>query len=166
MEFAIGTEPRPEYLSYELAKSARMLVEEIFPVAKGENVLITADTASDSRVVDATAQARESLRKEVAQTRRTPHVQEAAAEAPTQAPAPAPVAETAPAVPATVSEGQTAAASEAARQSRAARRKQGPKPLQDEWGFFDPEQCGFAALLAKLEEITDSTDSRTAKRPA
>ncbi|TMC60440.1 MAG: hypothetical protein E6J26_01800 [Chloroflexi bacterium] len=57
MEFAIGTEPRPEYLSYELAKSARMLVEEIFPVAKGENVLITADTASDSRVVDATAQA-------------------------------------------------------------------------------------------------------------
>jgi hypothetical protein len=28
------------------------------------------------------------------------------------------------------------------------------KPLQDEWGFFDPKQCGFAALLAKLEEIT------------
>jgi hypothetical protein len=26
-------------------------------------------------------------------------------------------------------------------------------PKQDEWGFFDPEQCGFAALLAKLEEI-------------
>jgi hypothetical protein len=25
--------------------------------------------------------------------------------------------------------------------------------VQDEWGFFDPEQCGFAALLAKLEEI-------------
>jgi hypothetical protein len=30
-----------------------------------------------------------------------------------------------------------------------------PKPVQDEWGFFDPEQCGFAALLAKLDEITD-----------
>ena len=28
------------------------------------------------------------------------------------------------------------------------------KPVQDEWGFFDPEQCGFATLLAKLEEIT------------
>jgi hypothetical protein len=28
------------------------------------------------------------------------------------------------------------------------------KPIQDEWGFFDPEQCGFAALLAKLDEVT------------
>jgi hypothetical protein len=28
-------------------------------------------------------------------------------------------------------------------------------PAQDEWGFFDPEQCGFAALIEKLEEITD-----------
>ena len=29
------------------------------------------------------------------------------------------------------------------------------KPVQDEWGFFDPEQCGFSTLLAKLDEITD-----------
>ena len=28
------------------------------------------------------------------------------------------------------------------------------KPLQDEWGFFDPAQCGFSTLLAKLDEIT------------
>jgi hypothetical protein len=32
------------------------------------------------------------------------------------------------------------------------------KPIQDEWGFFDPEQCGFAALLAKLDEVTDPED--------
>jgi hypothetical protein len=32
------------------------------------------------------------------------------------------------------------------------------KPIQDEWGFFDPEQCGFAALLAKLDEITEDED--------
>ena len=32
------------------------------------------------------------------------------------------------------------------------------KPVQDEWGFFDPEQCGFAALLAKLDEILDTDD--------
>jgi hypothetical protein len=30
------------------------------------------------------------------------------------------------------------------------------KPLVDEWGFFDPEQCGFSALLAKLDEITST----------
>ena len=35
------------------------------------------------------------------------------------------------------------------------------KPVQDEWGFFDPQQCGFAALLAKLDEVTDSEDGRT-----
>jgi len=28
-------------------------------------------------------------------------------------------------------------------------------PVQDEWGFFDPSKCGFAALLQKLDEITD-----------
>ena len=28
-----------------------------------------------------------------------------------------------------------------------------PQPVQDEWGFFDPDQCGFNALRAKLEEI-------------
>jgi hypothetical protein len=34
------------------------------------------------------------------------------------------------------------------------------KPVQDEWGFFDPEQCGFAALLAKLDEVTAKTGAR------
>lgn len=45
------------------------------------------------------------------------------------------------------------AAAQAARPDRKA------KPVQDEWGFFDPEQCGFAALLAKLDEVTESEDS-------
>jgi hypothetical protein len=30
----------------------------------------------------------------------------------------------------------------------------GGRPIEDEWGFFDPERCGFSALLAKLDEIT------------
>jgi hypothetical protein len=38
------------------------------------------------------------------------------------------------------------------------------KPVQDEWGFFDPEQCGFAALLAKLDEITDGQEDADARR--
>jgi hypothetical protein len=33
-------------------------------------------------------------------------------------------------------------------------RPKAAKPLVDEWGFFDPERCGFSALLAKLDEIT------------
>jgi hypothetical protein len=28
------------------------------------------------------------------------------------------------------------------------------RPIEDQWGLFDPEQCGFAALLAKLDEIS------------
>jgi hypothetical protein len=35
------------------------------------------------------------------------------------------------------------------------KKRKGNKPYQDEWGFFDPVQCGFAALLAKLDEVTD-----------
>ena len=40
------------------------------------------------------------------------------------------------------------------------------KPVQDEWGFFDPQQCGFAALLAKLDEITEASDEQPASRLA
>jgi hypothetical protein len=39
--------------------------------------------------------------------------------------------------------------------SRKKRRRRGDAPAQDEWGFFDPDQCGFAALLEKLQEITE-----------
>jgi hypothetical protein len=38
------------------------------------------------------------------------------------------------------------------------KRAKSTKPAQDEWGFFDPEQCGFAALLEKLDEITQVGD--------
>ena len=46
-----------------------------------------------------------------------------------------------------------------------------PRPLQDEWGLFDPAQCGFAALVARLEEVTgpgtvsDGTPAETAPDP-
>jgi hypothetical protein len=40
------------------------------------------------------------------------------------------------------------------------RAERNAKPVQDEWGFFDPQQCGFAALLAKLDEVTESDDGR------
>jgi hypothetical protein len=38
--------------------------------------------------------------------------------------------------------------------------------VQDEWGFFDPQQCGFAALLAKLDEITEANEEQPASRLA
>jgi hypothetical protein len=39
------------------------------------------------------------------------------------------------------------------------RRSRKPKPVQDEWGFFDPTQCGFPALMAKLDEIAEKEES-------
>ena len=48
------------------------------------------------------------------------------------------------------------------RQKKKHKKEQGQ--VQDEWGFFDPEQCGFTALLAKLDEISTSNDE-TQKRP-
>ena len=37
-------------------------------------------------------------------------------------------------------------------------RKRKPRPIQDEWGFFDPGQCGFQALMARLDEIAAKED--------
>lgn len=52
--------------------------------------------------------------------------------------------------------------------TRQKRRGPNVKPAQDEWGFFDPEQCGFAALLAKLDQITVGSDAADddVRRPA
>jgi hypothetical protein len=36
------------------------------------------------------------------------------------------------------------------------RRRRRTKSTQDDSGLFDPDQCGFAALVAKLDEITDN----------
>ena len=47
----------PQYYEYELAKAARMLVSEMFKLKPGETFVVTADTESDPRVVDATAAA-------------------------------------------------------------------------------------------------------------
>jgi CheY-like chemotaxis protein len=40
------------------------------------------------------------------------------------------------------------------------------KPIHDEWGLFDPAQCGFAALLAQLDEITHVASSLPASEPS
>jgi hypothetical protein len=53
---------------------------------------------------------------------------------------------------------ESKAAPKAAKAARASQPQAKPKPAQDEWGMFDPQQCGFAALLAKLDEITGDQD--------
>lgn len=45
------------YYEYELGKAAKILCEELFKLKQGETFVITADTESDDRVVDATARA-------------------------------------------------------------------------------------------------------------
>ena len=42
--------------------------------------------------------------------------------------------------------------------------KKAPRPVQDEWGLFDPDQCGFASLLAKLSEVTEGNDGGRSSR--
>ncbi|MEM3627399.1 MAG: aminopeptidase [Candidatus Bathyarchaeia archaeon] len=45
----------PQYYEYELAKAAHKLASEMFKLKPGETFVITADTESDPRVVEATA---------------------------------------------------------------------------------------------------------------
>jgi leucyl aminopeptidase (aminopeptidase T) len=57
MEVHSRVESRREYLALEAALGARKLIEEVMLVKPGENVVLTADTSTDARVVDATAEA-------------------------------------------------------------------------------------------------------------
>ncbi len=57
MALTYGTEPRPEFYSFELAAAAHRLVTEMRPIRPGQQVAITADTLSDLRAVEATARA-------------------------------------------------------------------------------------------------------------
>jgi hypothetical protein len=55
-------------------------------------------------------------------------------------------------------DGEASSASPA-EQSRGGHPQRRRRTGQDDWGIFDPQQAGFAALFAKLEEITDQDDS-------
>ena len=72
----------------------------------------------------------------------------------------------------TVASSTAAATAAAARQHTPAPhvadapRKRKSTPVQDEWGFFDPEQCGFAALLAKLDEFSDGAEEKDVRQPS
>ena len=57
MELTLGTEPTHTYMAFELAKGARAIVEDIMLTQPGEQVVVSADTSTDWRVVEATAQA-------------------------------------------------------------------------------------------------------------
>lgn len=57
MDYPIGSEMTKGYLSLEVAQAALKLVKDIMLIRKGENVVITADTSSDSRVVEAVSKA-------------------------------------------------------------------------------------------------------------
>jgi hypothetical protein len=49
----------------------------------------------------------------------------------------------------------TAPAAAKKRTNGKGRRGKASSKSKDEWGFFDPEQCGFGALLTKLDEVTE-----------
>jgi leucyl aminopeptidase (aminopeptidase T) len=57
MELLLGTETQREYYALEIHAAARKLLAEVMLVQAGENVVVTADTQSDFRLVEATAQA-------------------------------------------------------------------------------------------------------------
>lgn len=61
MEYPIGIEMTQNFLSYELAKSALKLVRDVMLIKAGENVVITGDTTSDMRILEATANAVQTL---------------------------------------------------------------------------------------------------------
>jgi CheY-like chemotaxis protein len=89
------------------------------------------------------------------------------AAAPPAAVVPNPLQEIAPGEPPPI-EAHAAVNKEKPEQSRKRFDEKGPKkpskpstrPAQDEWGLFDPDRCGFAAVVQKLNEVTDDEDPK------
>jgi leucyl aminopeptidase (aminopeptidase T) len=57
VELDKALEPTPEWYWMEMGGVGRKIVEEFFPIRPGENVVVTADTISDWRVVEETVKA-------------------------------------------------------------------------------------------------------------
>ncbi len=57
MQYDIGIEMRDDYRKLEVARGAKILVEDIMLTQPGENVVINADTCTDMRVAMATVEA-------------------------------------------------------------------------------------------------------------
>jgi 2,5-dihydroxypyridine 5,6-dioxygenase len=57
MELDKSLEPSPEWYWMEMGRVGRRIVEDLFPIQPGENVVVTADTMSDWRVVQETVKA-------------------------------------------------------------------------------------------------------------
>jgi leucyl aminopeptidase (aminopeptidase T) len=55
MVLTIGTEPRDDYLAFELSAAAHKLVTEVRPISRGQQVLVSVDSAGDMRAARATA---------------------------------------------------------------------------------------------------------------
>jgi leucyl aminopeptidase (aminopeptidase T) len=55
MTLTIGTEPRDDYLAFELVSAAHKLVTEVRPIGRGQQVLVSVDSAGDLRAARATA---------------------------------------------------------------------------------------------------------------
>lgn len=170
---ATATTPEPiERPACVAEESAPPIQEPAWAMFDEESRVIEAAVPGETVIQEPVQTARwmdalEELRREVEQQRgmNQPGVPVAATEtpqaiAPEPEPAPAPAPEP-PAAPAL-----TQPQPEPVRPAKTSRHRKGPKPPQDEWGFFDPDQCGFAALLEKLEEITRTNDSAKEKRSA
>ncbi len=52
-----GNNVTPYYYEFELGKAVQIIVNDCFSLKKGETIVITADTQTDPRVVNAMAQA-------------------------------------------------------------------------------------------------------------
>lgn len=57
MEYPIGIEMSKDYLSFEVNRAALKLAKDVMLIEKGESVVITADSSTDRRIVEATANA-------------------------------------------------------------------------------------------------------------
>jgi hypothetical protein len=151
----LQTEPDPLFFCDDepvaSATVARVPAVAVAPVPVAPAAVAAAAPAAKPEWVELIESLRkdiERLKAERTEPASAPQVETAAAAA----------AVAAPDVPTSPTAEGAGAVRKAKRAKPVAAKKTPPRPAQDEWGLFDPEQCGFASLLAKLSEITEGND--------
>ncbi len=159
----------PEALKPAVAAAADPIVfdDEPLPAVTPEPVVPAKPVAAISenmRDDEPTRRAKDSITEMWTPLAAGPGTVMAPIEGPTMRRKPAPPAPAPRVAPLKIAAPQPAPA-DASSVRRRARPKKEPKPIQDEWGLYDPEQCGFAALLQRLEsaleaEVEDKGESK------
>jgi hypothetical protein len=142
-----------------VAPSAPVAPDEVDPMFFADDALIVPPPTPQQAERSAWIELVESLRQDIERLKAEREPEATAPPAPEPEPEPEPPRFVAAKTMSTVRRRPPAPPAPAPKPATKPAKPKPKRPAQDQWGLFDPDQCGFAALLAKLDEISARDES-------